>query len=197
MTQLFCVWAGKSAWCPIRAFEQILFNESDKRFTNPFESFHIIWSYWSESIGRSTEVMTLSVMSKSKRVNEWIDPISTRGFNEDLSKITRVEKMYKKLIYYIVVVIVTCPDCFFCDWSSSNLTVLKAAVSNFFCVYNLQKCYNKWVRHESIFQTMLLAYPESLRYTYNKCLYSDYFKLVLLRSNPVPAWLIIDKNREK
>ncbi len=54
----------------------------------------------------------------------------------------------------------------------------KAAVLNFFCVQNLLNEYNKRVHHESIFQTMFLAYPESLRYTYNKFLYSDYFRLV-------------------
>jgi len=39
-----------------------------------------------------------------------------------------------------------------------------------------------------------LSYPESLWYTYNKCLYSDYFVLVLvlpLRSSTGPAWLVI------
>jgi len=32
--------------------------------------------------------------------------------------------------------------------------------------------------YESIFQTVFLSYPESLCYTYYKCLYSDYFRLV-------------------
>ncbi len=43
-----------------------------------------------------------------------------------------------------------------------------------FCVQNLYKR----VHHESIFQTVFLACPESLLYTFNKCLYSDYFRLV-------------------
>ncbi len=47
-----------------------------------------------------------------------------------------------------------------------------------FCVQNWQNLYNKQVHHESIFHTVFLAYPESLWYTYNKCLYSDYFRLV-------------------
>lgn len=38
MTQIF-LWAGKSECCSIRAFEQILFNESGERFTNPLECF--------------------------------------------------------------------------------------------------------------------------------------------------------------
>ncbi len=47
------------------------------------------------------------------------------------------------------------------------------------CVLNLQSLYNKQVvHHESIFQTVFLACPESLRNTYNECLYSDYFRLV-------------------
>ncbi len=50
----------------------------------------------------------------------------------------------------------------------------KAAVHNFAC-----KMYNIYIISEyTIFQTMFLAFPESLRYTYNKCLYSDYFRLV-------------------
>uniref|UniRef100_A0A673M5Z8 Sp4 transcription factor n=1 Tax=Sinocyclocheilus rhinocerous TaxID=307959 RepID=A0A673M5Z8_9TELE len=53
-----------------------------------------------------------------------------------------------------------------------------AAVRNLFCVQNFQNLYNKQVHHESIFQTVSLACPESLWYTYNKCLYSDYFRLV-------------------
>ncbi len=44
-----------------------------------------------------------------------------------------------------------------------------------FCVQNV---YNKRVHHESIFQTVFWACPGSLRYTYKKCLYSDYFRLV-------------------
>ncbi len=40
------------------------------------------------------------------------------------------------------------------------------------------KTYTMQVHHESIFQNMFWAYPESLRYTYNMCLYSDYFRLV-------------------
>ncbi len=43
-----------------------------------------------------------------------------------------------------------------------------------FFVQNLYK----WVHHESIFQTEYLVCLESLPYTYNKCLYSDYFRLV-------------------
>ncbi len=76
---------------------------------------------------------------------------------------------------------------------------VKATVHNFF-VQNLLHLYNKRVHHESIFQTVFLACPESLRYTYNKCLYSDYFRLVWVGTAaeyPVPAWFVIDMNREK
>ncbi len=45
------------------------------------------------------------------------------------------------------------------------ITILKASVHNFFCVQNVQYLNNKQVLHESIFQTMFLACPESLRYT--------------------------------
>ncbi len=55
----------------------------------------------------------------------------------------------------------------------SNNNFIKAAVRNLFCVQNVQNLYKR-VHHESIFQTVFLACPESLRYTYNKCLYSDY-----------------------
>uniref|UniRef100_A0A8C2JNZ8 protein-tyrosine-phosphatase n=1 Tax=Cyprinus carpio TaxID=7962 RepID=A0A8C2JNZ8_CYPCA len=48
----------------------------------------------------------------------------------------------------------------------------------FFCVENVKNIYNERVHHESILQTVFLSYPESLRYTYNKCLCSDYFSLV-------------------
>ncbi len=77
--------------------------------------------------------------------------------------------------------------------------ILKLQSVTFF-VQNLQNLYYKQVHHESIFQTVFLACPESLRYTYNKCLYSDYldwFGYVPLRSSPVPAWFVIDINREK
>ncbi len=58
------------------------------------------------------------------------------------------------------------------------LNKLKLQSVTFFCVQNVQNLYNKRVHHESIFQTVFLACPESLRYTFNKCLYSDYFGLV-------------------
>lgn len=80
VTQFFCVWAGKSVWCAIRAFEQILFNEPDKRFTSPFESisevtgYDLLYSLWSWWV-----IMTLSIMSKSEQVNEWIDLKSACG----------------------------------------------------------------------------------------------------------------------
>jgi len=38
---------------------------------------------------------------------------------------------------------------------------------------------NKRVHQESIFAlSKFLPYPESIQNTYNKCLYSDYFRLV-------------------
>ncbi len=55
---------------------------------------------------------------------------------------------------------------------------LKLQSVTFFVFLNLQNLNNKRVHHESIFQTVFLACPESLRYTYNKWLYSYYFRLV-------------------
>ncbi len=67
----------------------------------------------------------------------------------------------------------------FCDYNIyyCRTGVLKLQ-SVTFCVQNLQNLYNKRVHHESIFQTVFLACSESLLYTFNKCLYSDYFRLV-------------------
>ncbi len=57
--------------------------------------------------------------------------------------------------------------------------IIKAAVLNFFVfkMYKINIIYKR-VHHESIFQTVFLAYAESVWHSYNKCLYSDYFRLV-------------------
>ncbi len=63
--------------------------------------------------------------------------------------------------------------CSICKWDVTSV-FFKAAVRNFFCVQNVQNLYNKRVHIEYTFHTLFLACPESLRYTYNKSLYSDY-----------------------
>ncbi len=65
--------------------------------------------------------------------------------------------------------------------NKENIIQLKKLYSLTFCEQNV---YNKRVHHEYIFQTMFLACPKSLLYTFNKC-------------SPEPVWFITDINREK
>ncbi len=58
---------------------------------------------------------------------------------------------------------------------SFTIRLFKAAVLNFF-VFKICNIYI--IHHESILQTVFLVCPESLWYTYKKCLHSDYFRLV-------------------
>ncbi len=63
------------------------------------------------------------------------------------------------------------------NMSDSRCPFLMLQSVTFLCS-KFTNVYNKQEHHESIFQTGFLACPESLRYTYNKCLYWDYFRLV-------------------
>ncbi len=59
-----------------------------------------------------------------------------------------------------------------------NLKINSEIIHCYFFIFLYTYILCKHVHHESIFQTVFLTYSESLQYTFNKCLYSDYFRLV-------------------